>query len=106
MPPNGLVASGAVEGLRAQLAKLGHSDFVIISPSGAPAWTEGSFSDNPAKCRSAYAVVQQASGILRAGEKLKRITVKFSDGTVYVASVVSLQGKIFGVVTQKAISSS
>ncbi len=89
----------SVAALKQQLAKLGHADFVIIGPDGTVADAAGSFVDNVAKCRAAYSVVQQASSIMRPGEKLKRVTVTFTEYT-FVASVCSIQGRSFGVVVQ------
>ncbi len=90
----------SVAAVKERLLKDGHQDFVIVGPDGPACAASGAFVDCAEKCRAAYAIVQQASSLLRQGEKLKRVTVRFAEDA-FIASIIVIQGKSYGVVVQR-----
>jgi hypothetical protein len=89
-----------VAALKEQLLSQIVADFVIFTPVGEVVERSGDFAASAQKCQSAYLVIQQCSGLMRAQEKLKRVTVTFDDA-VYVATVATLSGKPHGVVVKR-----
>lgn len=89
-----------VAALKEQLLSQNVADFVIFTPIGEVVEKSGDFAASAHKCQSAYLIVQQCSGLMKAQEKLKRITVTFDDA-VYVATVTTLSGKPHGVVVKR-----
>ena len=76
------------------------SDYVVFSADGKVELSQGDFYQNPVKCTTGYQILQQSAHLLR-NEKLKRVTITFPDA-VYIATVVSLDGKPHGVVIKQA----
>ena len=94
-------ASSPCAAIRDQLLSHGNSTFVIFSSSGQVMEQSGEFTDNKTKCDAACTMLQQCAALLKAQEKLKRVTVTFEDA-VYVASVTQVNAKPYGVVVKRA----
>eukprot|EP00758_Cryptobia_borreli_P001010 Tbor_TRINITY_DN1862_c0_g1::TRINITY_DN1862_c0_g1_i1::g.23025::m.23025 len=107
------MSASSLSNLIGQLSDQGVQDYVVFRDSGLPEETRGYFSsslhriggeDSTAvvqnRLNAAYQILRHAQQIMRDGEKLKRVTVKFT-GAVYVASSVLISGKIYGVVVRR-----
>jgi hypothetical protein len=77
-------------------------DFAVFSPSGEVEEKSGVFASDKNKCDAALAALQHTSALMKAGEKLKRITISFED-VAYTATVVPVGGKNYGVVARQQV---
>lgn len=76
------------------------SDYVVFNGDGKVELSQGDFYQNSVKCVTAYQILQQSAHLLR-NEKLKRVTITFPDA-VYIATVLSVDGKPHGVVMKQS----